>query len=253
MQSRCTQLTLLLFVLISLVACKKDHTPPAPPAPPVVKVKTIAAGTVLNTYFYDNKGRVARIEFDGYGKTEYIYADTGIVVSFYDTTGAFKGKEVYKLGANGLAVSSYNSNTTTDQYVYTYTSSGQLSTSSTIRTLAGPLIRRWDYSYYYTNNNLDSTLVSYTNGSSVTKSVYAYYDEYYTDKTNTTGNDNLGQAFRGASSKNPVKAARDIGMDSQGNMPQTNYSYEYDVQGNITKVLHVWGSSPFTPVIYTYY
>ena len=252
MQSSCTQLTLFPFALVLLLAsCKKDHT--EPPPPPVSKVKTIAAGNDTRTYSYDSKGRVSEILLALYGKYEYAYADTGIVISFYDTTGAYKGKQVYKLGSKGLAVSTYSSFSTSDQTTYTYTPSGQLSTASTVRTLTGQPTRRWDYFYYYTNNNLDSELISYNNGSTVTNSVYAYYDQYYTDKTNTLGNANYGQAFLGASSKNPVSAARDIGSDSQGNMPQTNYSYEYDAQGNITKVLHTWGSSSFAPISYTYY
>jgi hypothetical protein len=187
-----------------------------------------------------------------YGKYVYNYTDTGIVINYYDTTSAFKGKTVYKLGANGRAISSYSSYSS-DQSSYTYNSAGQLAISSSVRTLPGQPTRRWDYSYYYTNSNLDSEIVSYNDGFTTTVSAYAYYDEYYTDKLNTLGNDNYGQAFLGVSSKNPAKVARDIGHDSYGNYPQTNYSFEYDAKNQITKQLHTWGTSSLTPISFTYY
>jgi hypothetical protein len=251
MRPRCSPFILFPFVLIVvLVSCKKDHTVPPPPGP---KIKTEWSGDDVRTYTYNSKGNVSQIVMSLYGKYDYAYTDTGIVVSFYDTTGAFKGKTIYKLDANGRAASSYNTYAASDKVNYTYTAAGQLLSSTTVRTLPGQPTRIWASSYYYTNNNLDSVTGNYNNGSTVTHSVASRYDEYYTDKVSTFGNDNFGQAFLGVSSKNPVKAARDIGADSQGNMPQTNYSYEYDAQNNITKVLHTWGNSTFPSLFYDYY
>ncbi|HMH20174.1 MAG TPA: hypothetical protein VK563_00290 [Puia sp.] len=245
----------LPFIFIFMIySCKKDaHPPTDPPGPPAPKVKTIIAGNDIRTYTYDSKGRVSQIVLDHYGRYDYAYTDTSVGISFYDTTQVFTGKEVYKLNTKGLATSSSNTYLTSDLNLYTYTSAGQLLTFTTIRTLSNQPAIRWDYTYFYTNNNLDSVKFSLDDGSSVTTGAKYYYDAYFTDVTNTLGNVNYGQAFLGLSSKNPVKLARDIGHDNTGDYPQTSYNYEYDTQNRITKSQEIWGTSSFTPVAYTWY
>jgi hypothetical protein len=238
-------------VVVSLFAsCKKSED--APPPPPAPRIKTVTAGTDVRTFFYDSKGRVTQIVLDQYGKQEFAYADTGVTISSYDLTGALQGKTFYKTGANGLAISATSTFSPSDKIDFSYNAAGQLLTSNVTRTLASQPTRHWDYYYYYSNSNLDSLKVTFSEGSS-SNSIMTYYDAYYTDKLNTLGNENYGQPFLGASSKNIIKVARDIGSDNQGNMPSCDYKYEYDATGRITKQMKYEGTSAFMPLSFTYY
>jgi len=239
--------------LLLAISCKKEDHSPTPPPVVVPKVKTVTAGNDIRNFFYDSKGRVIKIGYALYGRGEYAYTDTGIVVSFYDTLNQFQYKQVYKIGADGRALGYINPALFNDQLSYTYTSGGQLLTGTELRTLPGQPVYRWQTQYYYTNSNLDSSIVTLTADGSFGGGSALYYDSYYTDKPNTLGNDNYGQAFLGVSSKNPVKDARDIGHDNLGNYPATNYVYEYDSLNRITKSTEYEGNSGFAPIMYTYY
>ena len=248
MRLRRNLLFLLPFISLPIViSCKKEsHQPPPPQAP---KIKTVTAGKDIRNYFYDDKGRVTKIMLVLYGRNEYAYTDTGVVISYYDTTGKSTGKIVYKLNGRGEMISNTSSFSPSSQNSYQYTSAGQLLSATSILPLSGGGSNRWDYHYYYTGSNLDSIISTFNNaGGSNT-----YYDEYYTDKINTIGNDNYGQSFLGMSSKNPVKLARDIGSSGPGNYPQTSYTYEYDSLDRIVVQRHFWGTSAFTPISFTYY
>jgi len=251
MQLRNNPLIPLFIGFLLMAACKKDDQK-APSPPPIPKIRTVSSGNDLRTYTYDSKGRVTRIVYSLYGRDEYAYSGSTVTRKFYDLADTVTSVMVYILDANGRATGYTSPSSTSDVITYTYNADGQLSTGNTHRTLAGEPERNWHYTYHYTNKNLDSIVITYTDGGSPTAS-YTYYDEYYTDKVSTIGNDNYGLSFLGAGSRNPPKVARDIGHDSQGNYPQTTYQYEYDSLNRITQQLHYWGSSSFPPVSFTYY
>jgi len=233
-------------------SCKKDNhnTPPPPPAIP--KIKTEWANNDVRTYSYDDKGRVTKIVYSLYGWDEYAYTDTGVVINHYDTTNTWTYKMLYKLDSKGLAILSTSTTSTSDTSTYAYTTDGYCLTKTVTRTLTAQPLRSWAYHYFYTNNNLDSIIETYTQGAS-SNSIGTYYDSYFTDKTNTIGNDNFGQSFLGKSSKNPFNAARDIGHTNDGTYPQTNYVYEYDSLSRIIKQTEHEGNSSFTTLNFTYY
>jgi hypothetical protein len=245
-------LMVLPFTVLSLmVACKKDaHQDPIKPLAP--RIKTVSFDNDLRTYTYDSKGRVTKIVFSLYGRDEYSYTNTAITRTHYDLADTVTSAYVYKLDAKGMAIGFTSTSTPDYIYAMSYTAAGELSTNNEIHSKAGQPDRSWDKTYYYTNNNLDSVATAYNDGTN-TSTVKDYFDEYYTDKVNTIGNDNYGQAWLGASSRNALKAARDIGSDNTGFQPQTTYQYEYDSQSRITKQLRFEGSSAFSPIIFTYY
>lgn len=240
--------------LLLFMACKKDnHDASSHPKVPLIRTVFAMAGSDsdLRTYSYDVQGRVTKIVYRLYGTGYYAYTDTGVVNTFYNLKDSLTGTTVYKLNASGRAISFYESYSPSDAFSSTFNANGQLSTTTEVRTLTGQPVRTWVTSYTYTGRNLDSSIEVYSyNGTSNSSAMY--YDEYYTDKTSTIGNDNYGQSWLGGNSANPVKAARDIGS-SGGVYPETTYQYEYDSLGRITKQMHFWGSSQFTPIYFTYY
>ncbi|HVU58422.1 MAG TPA: hypothetical protein VHD83_25350 [Puia sp.] len=258
MQSHKTPCILLSIVGVLLfIACKKDNhdaTPPPVPKIPLIKTVFAMAGSDsdLRTYSYDAQSRVTKIVYSLYGTGRYAYTDTGIVYTFYNLNDSLTSTTVYKQDAHGKAISFLESTSPSDIFTSTFNSDGQLSTSTEVRTLTGQPVRTWATTFHYTNKNLDSSIEVYTyNGTS--NASPTYYDDYYTDKISTIGNDNYGQGWLGSGSKNPVKAARDIGTSGGGVYPETTYQYEYDSVGRITKQMHFWGSSQFAPIYFTYY
>ena len=251
MQLRHNPLIPLFIGFLLLAACKKDDQK-APSPPSIPKIRTVSSGNDLRTYTYDSKGRVTRIVYSLYGRDEYAYSGSTVTRKFYDLADTVASTMIYTLDANGRATGYTSPASTYDVITYSYNGDGQLSAYHITRTIVAEPVRNWDYAYHYTNRNLDSIVITYTDGGSPAVS-YEYYDEYYTDKISTIGNDNYGQSFLGSGSKNPVKAARDIGHDSQGNYPQTTYQYEFDSLNRITKQLHYWGTSSFAPISFTYY
>ena len=252
MQLRQSPLILLSIGLTLLVAsCKKDDQKATSP-PSIPKIRTVSSGNDLRTYTYDSKGRVSRIVYSLYGRDEYSYSGNTVTRKFYDLADTITSAMVYTLDANGRVAGITSSPSSNDVNAYSYNGDGQLSAYNITRTIPGDPVRIWNYVYHYTSKNLDSIVTTYTDGGGPAFS-YTYYDEYYTDKISTIGNDNYGLSFLGSGSKNPVKTARDIGHDSQGYYPQTTYQYEYDSLNRITKQLHHWGSSSFAPISFTYY
>jgi hypothetical protein len=139
-----------------------------------------------------------------------------------------------------------------DVNTYTYTADGMLLTATTVRTIPGDPVRIWESHYYYTNGNLDSVKRSFTNGGAPNIQT-DYYDQYYLDVPNTLGNDNYGQSYLGKSSKNMLKAARDIGTSGGGVQPTTTYDYEFDELGRVIKQHRHLGTSSFTDINFSYY
>ncbi|MDP4148217.1 MAG: hypothetical protein Q8927_08870 [Bacteroidota bacterium] len=250
-----TPVILLLFcALLTYSACKKDnHQPPPPPVP---KVKTVSWLNYVYTYTYDNQGRQIRADYNAAGQktyATYTYNDTAVISNYFDTAGKMTYQTIYKLGANGMVAAFYQAGATNDQTVIDYTPQKQLHSKTETRILPGDPNRIWSSLYYYTGANLDSIVETYNQNPPGSPATYTYYDAYYTDQINTVGNANYGQAWLGSSSANPVKLARDIGHDGTGNYPQTSYTYDYDSLGRIVKQYHMWGSSSFPAVSYTYY
>lgn len=247
-------LLLFSFSFLLFVSCnKKSDKQSQPSFPSVPKIKTIQANNDLRTYTYDDKGRVIKIVYSLYGRDEYAYTDTGIVINSYDTSNAYKGTEVYKLDGQGRAIQYTESYSPEDVVTFTYNGTGEVLSKVTTRTIPGDPLRIWNTQYYYTSNNLDSIITKFTEGGIPSGSSAEYYDEYFAGITSTITNYNYGQYYLGAQTKGPIKTARDIGETGTGEYPTTTYDYEYDPQGRITVQHHHWNTSSFPDINFTYY
>lgn len=231
------------------MACKKDgHGPAAAGA----RIKSITSDGGSQTYTYDSRGRASKIIVSSYGKIEYTYTDTGIVLKSYDEHDSLWAVGFYKLDAHGRAISYTESDEPYNKFFFSYNADGQQSTFIIVDNTPGRPKDSAAFNYYYANRNLDSMVRVDKNGSVVTRTV-EYYDEYYTDKINTTGNENTGAAWLGSSSRNPLKTARDLGKDANGHYPQSTFAYEYDAQGRITREVRSRPGYPDAVINYIYY
>jgi YD repeat-containing protein len=247
-------LLLSCFTLLFFISCnKKSDKQSGPSYPNVPKIKTESANNDLRTFSYDNMGRLTKIVYSLYGRDEYSYTDTGVVINSYDTTNTYKGKQVYKLDGLGRAIQYTESYSPEDVVTYTYNGSGEVLSKVTTRTIPGDPLRVWNTQYYYTASNLDSVITNFTEGGVPSGTSALYYDEYFTGITSTITNYNFGQYFLGVQTKGPIKTARDIGETGSGDYPTTTYDYDYDPQGRITVQHHHWNTSSFPDLSFTYY
>lgn len=236
------------------MACKKDgHGVPAASVPRVRTLTTTNGSSVeVKTYSYDNKGRLVLVESSLHGKDMYFYTDTGIIRKMYNQNDTLVYAAVYTLNSRGLTTGYTIKGNTYDNYTSTYNADGQLSDFSDVQTVPGQPKDVWSYHCYYSNGNMDS--IVYTDRyDTVVRRDADYYDAYFTDVANTVGNDNFGLGWMGHSSKNPVKVARDLGLDGSGHRLQATFEYQYDSLGRITRQTRIRTGATYPTYSYTYY
>jgi hypothetical protein len=237
---------LALLSLLIIASCKKkDEATPA-----IAKIKTaiipdLIGGTIdtLN-YFYNNDGTVEKVTYGtGLAKRVYVYGSNSISEVFYNYTGSIAGTTTYFLNDAGLADSMYDSSTDY-RYSYEYDANGFL-TKSTFR---GP------------SNNISSVQTYVNNGTNVTNTYAAdaggtvtssTEQTFFTDKKNTTGNENIGKKFLGKSSANPGHTWSSTSLSTTYT---GSWSYSYDSEGRILlqNMLNNAGTV-FGTNTYTYY
>lgn len=201
-------------------------------------------------YSYDSKGRVVKIENSRFGPAVYVYSDTAIVCNNYDLKDSLEYVQVYKLDANGRAISMKETDDPYQDNSFSYTTGGQLSTYTNVNKEPGMPQDTWTENYSYRNGNLDSIVRTDRKGNMVNSTV-DYYDEFYMDRVNTIGNDNMGLGWKGSSSKNPVKMVR-IGGNAGSHVAST-YQYTFDSLGRIISQREIQTGINFPAVNFIYY
>jgi hypothetical protein len=233
---------LLCLSVIALLpaACKKDHD-----SKPIseARIKTMAYDNIVITYFYDEKGRVKRAAANPGGYMQYVYTDTTVTIENYYPAGTLLEKEVYKLGANGLATGKTKNSI---EYEFSYNSDGQLTLAKMYNMSSSA---RWEVHYSFTNGNRDS-ITDILSG--LAPQTHTYFDEYDAGKLNSLSNENFGMAYLGADSKYLLKKFRYKNVS--GIIPST-YTYEFDAHNRVIKKTHTTGNGGLTEpqVSYTWY
>lgn len=206
-------LLFVLMLLISAVGCKKedDDKDNMPGGLPKVKTYTLAPtnGTpVTYTYTYNADGKLASELTDVNSGVNYAYSGNKI------TTTDLNGDTllVYTTNTEGYVVIGVDPANT---YVYEYND---------------------DWNMINNNGNV----ATWGDGNRLTANNGVNVYTYYTDKTNTVGNENKGQKYFGVDSKNLVKSL------AFSNFSTTNYTYEFDAQNRVTKRLSVNSTETYT-------
>ncbi|MGE5109192.1 MAG: hypothetical protein ACM3H8_16760 [Sphingobacteriales bacterium] len=248
---------LLLCIGISLFvsSCKKDNAATSQPQlfqGVHSRIKTETGSNSSNNYFYDDKGRQIK-RTSSYGlRYEYSYTDTSIVLVTYNATSPID-TAIYKLDTVTGLVTKW-----TDVYpgsfdTYTYNSNKQILTDQKTTVYPNNTNTKSEYRYFYnSSNNLDSIVDNHDIGTASSGTYVYHYDEYYTDKINTTGNENFGQLFFGKSSNNLLKTYRIT--NNAGVTTSYNYDYTFDSQNRVIKeVVTQIGTTTRYETTYTYY
>jgi hypothetical protein len=208
----------MLFSFVMINGCKKDDnntTPDNTDSTKTPKIKTLTyvlsnGNDVTETYVYDEQGRIITKTFSGSSSNVISYSyNTNSIIMYNDRD---KTTHTFELNSNGYATSekitdAQNNVLSSDNY--TYDSDGHLTTDG-------------EFTYTWSGGNL----VSKTNSNGSRKYTY------FSDKTNTIGNQNRGISFLGVDSKNLISS--NIYNDDITNTQ--NYSYEYDSLNRVTKL-----------------
>lgn len=221
---------IITFILISFsISCSKDE--PQTIVDPVVmvpKVKTYTIGTTLYTLIYDTEGRLITRTSSNDSKEEYSYSPNKVECSIFLGT-VLETTKMYDLNIDGLKIKSLRTFPATGNYqtVYTYNANKQLATLVNSNSLDTKTSTK---TFFYEGKNLEHIEETF----SYKPDNWKFYYTYFTDKINTFGNKNRGYLFDNEEqSENVVKTF--TAVFSPTNTQVDTYTYEYDLQGRISK------------------
>ena len=230
-------IVLLLLVIAFGSGCKKDSEKALlDPSTCLVKkqVQKNEYGSILATvsYEYDDQRRITiRTIEPASGLTwtyKYTYSTSQVVEAEHDYTGAMKYQVTYHLDDNGLAVtSSQSGKSVMGNSQYEYNADGYM-IKNTFFSEGTTFYASW--SWEITDGNITSHTSYQPHSGLGGTETYTYF----TDKTNSAGNNNTGMMFFGKSSRNLVRSSTFTSDASSGS---ATYSYEFDSHQRMTKVI----------------
>jgi hypothetical protein len=185
--------------------------------PPLIKQVTNLQRNTSVTYTYTPDGKISAIVNSRGDSVIYKYAGSMILKS----TSKGLAPDTFALNDKGLAILVNNIN---QQNQIFYDADGFRVKMIVTGRGEGGGIKYWSVK----GGNINSTWLI-EEGKKQDSTVYTYY----TAKLNTIGNENMGQGFRGKSSKNPEHEL--LSFDETGLIiGRIIYSYHYDAAGRIT-------------------
>jgi len=240
--------TLLLIIIATL--CYSFQTSVTVAKPKVrVKLLTNLISNQTTEYFYDPSGHITRIKSSNGNEISYEYLSGKMILRRYnEIKRGTSFVDTMMLNKNGLVEKIISSNPAIITQTHEYNKDKNLILNTYVYPIKDSITFSHN-SYEYQNGNEVSNILKETTGEIrwITKSTY------YTDKTNTIGNENLGSDFVGTSSKNPIKSF--VSGASGQEMLTTNYNYHYDDKGRIIiKASYALKTGKLTDsVAYSYY
>ena len=196
-------------------------------------------------YFYNPDGHVAKIHSSKGNNVTYEYSKGTILKRYNDVMRGLTFVDTMTLNKDGLVDRLSSNNPGTRQETRKFNSDRFLVEAK----------------LYDKNGNISATSgCEYQNGNQVSfvikessrKLMNSIIYQYYTDKINTIGNENLGSDFTGVGSKNPVKAST---SHLDGSPPVAlYYNYHYDEKERIsTRVMFNKSGKLLDSIAYIYY
>ncbi len=216
----------ILIAAIAILSMAFQTNAPIPREKHRVKMVIHYLYKDTSEYFYNTDGHISRIRnAKGYnvsyeyfpGKILRKYADALRGLNFTDTMTLNKKGLIEKLTSNNPSTieqrRDYNSDKNMTQNKY-YDKEGNETTYSACEYLGG--------------NEVSNTMIDLGNN----KTQMTLTSQYYTDKANTIGNENLGSDFTGSGSKNPIQSS----TSRVAGFPTVIYhfNYHYDSKGRIS-------------------
>lgn len=237
------KISFVMVIATSFMACKKDH-PGATSNNAAVqtsKIKTAISENQVTSYTYDGQGRQLTTIFSDGSHADYEYTADLAKRKIYDAANTYLYTITYELNADGYCSRETSSNNA-DEWLYEYNSDKTLK-KRTCNSNTGVTT----FDYFYSAGNCDSIRLSGFDGN-WQSTIIKTYD---TGKPNLYSNENTGDNFWGKPDKNLLKSS--TSKLAGGSLATTgNYAYEYDAQGNISKMTITTGNN-VEEGIFTYY
>ncbi|HWB61936.1 MAG TPA: hypothetical protein VG603_00390 [Chitinophagales bacterium] len=211
----------LMVVLGLVAACKKSTTFDGAK----IEVETNFRLGRVSTYTYNSDGTLNTISDNIGNRTLVDYSTGTALLTNYSSTGAVVSAISYQLNSANYADTAQGQYQLQNyRYTYTYDGNGQLTQQNTYT--GGALSSVATYSI----SNKNVTQLNTSNAAGTSHS-YDYY-AYDASNTNSTGLQNHGYYFLGASSANVVLA--DVKINSNGDTTDIiKYKYHYDGSSRI--------------------
>lgn len=275
----------ILTTIFIISSCKKEEeksttTQTTPAIPKVLKEVVQIAGEPDNTinYTYDATGKLIKITESADTSYSDISYETGKVTikEYAGAVPALRHLYIYTLDANGRASSlidsGYATNSAKNKFInnlklksinsdksntnYTYNSDGYLTNEVAI---SGTGIQASTYTMNYTYTNGNNTSLSGSISFWGSTIPITGTCDYYTDKTNTIGDENHGITFKGKSTKNLGKSMA-VTITGMSNVTG-NITFEFDTKGRVSKevqttinldLINNSSTTTTTTTVYTY-
>lgn len=264
---------MIVIVIGFISSCKKDNNNGNGTNTGAFSMRKIQSlteyynGTLqsVDSFQYDNKWRVIKDIMDDGSYTTYEYSNLKVTVKSFYNDNTLMDIATGFLNANGYATlvtdSSYGKKKKSGIHIkksdlmkgvnssglsLTYDNNGYLISTSQIADSATAT---------YTILNGNTTSIIYLMNNNVAK---AQFTELFTfnDKSNTIGLENQGISFMGKQNKNLASSYTSTEKDLTNNTTYsttTQYTYEYDNKGRVTKQTETDSSSSDTyTYVYTY-
>ena len=254
MKTKIVLLVVLAFS-VSLYSCKKDSD--SSQSTKSLIQKTTYEDQSYSTYQYDGTRMIKVSNSDGtYSTLEY--ATNTITVKGFSATNVLENTEVFTLNSKGYAVSAISTSgkkkstssrsllpmpfpmyaTGSTNITYEYDANGHMT-----KAIYGSGSGQETMTYTISNGNTVSNI-------DVTGSItYTTTSQYFTDKTNTIGFENMGVTFFGKQDVNLIQSVTD---SFSGTAVTHTYTYQYDSQNRVVNETITTPGFNSTSTSYTY-
>ena len=238
----------LLFLILLLQACQQDHEiaipsdpdhPNPPETPEVSLVQTVQSSYGEEKYTYDDQHRFESATYvDGFSAAEY--PEGLIILKYYEADSTLDYFNTYELNSDGFVKKRTVSNNPSYAEWYEYDAKGRITKTNAVNGN-----HTFEAYYYYSGENLDSTVYFQNNAHR-----YTYHYTYYTGHPNTLKNDAFGQPYRGYESKDVIKSW--FGKKPDGQIfTQHSFTYTYDANDRVISQTQ-YNNDSITTYYYTY-
>jgi hypothetical protein len=205
------------------------------------RIKTATYGSTVFSYAYDTRGRQLTCDNSDGIKRTYTYSIGSIKESVY-TNGILEYFYKNDLNADSLCVRETKSNDPSYEQLYEYNPDRTM--AKIITKKSGITVQL--INFFYSNGNCDSSRFDQNGQWNMT-----IIKTYYTDRLNVFGNEVFGNEYYGKGNTNMLRSET-VMYPGGSPDPCTNFTYEYDGLGRVTKETACKGNN-INSGIYTYY
>jgi hypothetical protein len=246
---------ILIAGILGFGACKKDSNDNNTSS--VAKLHSVSyyqnnALAMSQTIQYNASGKPAKVTFDDSSYSTVTYGTNSVIITDYDASNQISGTYTYTLNNKGLAINEL------DTWVkkggkFATMKHPKLSPEGTSSTVFEYDANNYKVKEIYSEGgNTDTTIYMIANGNTISSHVggSSWYDvanQFFADKTNTIGSENMGITFFGKQDKNLISISTTT-YDGGGNT--ATKSYIFDSKNRVTKESN--DASPDSYITYTY-